>query len=346
MRALRPGALALGIAACGGPPTLGPVHFVRGDGPAARPMRLAAAPLGAPPAVVELPAPEGAAFPAPAGPPGAPSVLIGTREGPGGHEEQLLRVDSSGALLPLGPARPRLRAAAWAPDGRALVVEAALRGFSDIAVIDLGSGEQRPLTDLPEGAFTPSVSPQGLVAFVASTVGELDLYAVPLAGGELRPLLRAPGEDLNPTWSPDGRHLAWISGRGGVLGVSILQLADLSVRALYVPANQGAEVVPDQGLAWSPDGRRLALPVRAADRSCITIFDVQTGAQLRGPGKGGCPPGREEGVSWAPDGGLLLTARSLGEDSDIIAISGEGEGEWVVLGGPGIDWLPRWQIEG
>lgn len=332
-------AMALG---CGRPPTVGPVRFVRGDGPGARTMQLAAHPLGTPPPAELLGPADAVHFPAPSGPPGAPTVLIRVGESPAGHEEQLLVLEADGRLRTLGPARPRLRAPAWAADGGHVVVEAALSGFSDLAVIDLATGGHRPLTDLPGGAFTPHISAQGLVAFVGSTNGELDLFAVPLSGGPTRPLLRAPGEDLNPTWSPAGSHLAWISGRGGVLGLSVLQLADLSVRAVYVPRQAETEAIPDQGLAWSPDGRRIALPLRHQERSCIGIFDAETGQQIRGPAAGGCPPGREEGVAWSPDGSMVLTARTVNGDSDLIAVAADGQAEWLVLGGPSTDWLPRW----
>lgn len=49
------------------------------------------------------------------------------------------------------------------------------------------------------------------------------LFAVPLSGGEWRTLTEGPSWDGLPAWSPDGRHLYYLSSRGGLLNVWALR---------------------------------------------------------------------------------------------------------------------------
>lgn len=340
------GAALGGAAGCDRPPEIGPLLFVREESGRNALMWSPAAALGAAPPPRALRVPGDQAFAAPAGPAGAPLLALSSTDGPDGHEERLWIVDPDGGARAVGPGYARLRSPAWAADGSAVVVEGAVTGFSDLVAVQLHDGEHRPLTALPTGAFTPAVAPDGTVAFVSGPDGDLDLYTVPMAGGPIRPLLRAPGEDLNPSWSPDGAQLAWISGRGGALGLSVLGRGGGEPRALWAPTG-GAEAVPDQGIGWSPDGRHLALPVRVHERVCIAIFDVDSGAVLRGPGAArGCPAGVEQGLAWAPNGQGLITSRSSGGDADLVYVPlGSGEDQ-AVSSGPGVDWLPRWLSDG
>ena len=325
---------------------VGPLLFVRDAGGRSVVMYLPAGPPGAPAAPIALPVPGDQAFAAPAGPPGAPLLAIGSTEQADGHEERLWIVDLEAGPRALGRGYARLRSPAWAADGQSVVVEASSAGFSDLVQVSVVDGAHKPLTDLPSGAFTPAVAPDGTVAFVSGPDGDLDLYTVPVGGGPIRALLRAPGEDLNPTWSPDGRRLAWISSRGAGLGLSVMERGSWAPRALWTPTGQG-EAVPDQGLGWSPDGALIALPISEKDRVCIAILDASSGQVLRGPGSARpCPPGVEQGVAWAPDGRGVLTSRSLAGDADLVLIPvREGE-EQRWMAGPGVDWLPRWLSDG
>ena len=338
------GAAALLVAAsgCERPAPVGPLLFVRDAGGRSAVMWAAAGPAEALPQPVRVAVAAAHSFSAPAGPAGAPPLLIASNDGPEGHEERLWIIDPDKGPRPVGPGYVRLRNPAWTADGRAVVVEAAISGFSDLVRVTLESEEHRPLTELPSGAFTPTVAPDGLVVFVSATEGDLDLYSVPATGGPIRNLLRATGEDLNPTWSPDGERLAWIAARGGGLGLSVMDRADWAPRSLWTATGQ-QEVVPDQGLGWSPDGALVAAPIRFDNNACIAIFEVSTGEMLRGPGGASpCAAGVEQGLAWAPDGRGLITSRSVSGDADLVLIPARGGAPTTLVGGPTADWLPRW----
>jgi dipeptidyl aminopeptidase/acylaminoacyl peptidase len=115
----------------------------------------------------------------------------------------------------------------------------------------------------------PRLSPEG--SWVAYTVETLDrkqdkatadVYMVPLAGGTaIR--LTAPAEKpaASPRFSPDGRWLAFLSAREG---------RHAQVWLLYRRGGEAQRLTDYPAdvaeLAWSPDGRRLALVVADADR--------------------------------------------------------------------------------
>jgi dipeptidyl aminopeptidase/acylaminoacyl peptidase len=114
----------------------------------------------------------------------------------------------------------------------------------------------------------PHLSPDG--AWVAYTVETLDrkqdrqvkaIYMVPFAGGAaIR--LTAPAEKStsSPRFSPDGRYLAFLSGREGRHAQVWLldRRGGEATRLTEYPSD-----ISD--LAWSPDGRRLALVVGDPD---------------------------------------------------------------------------------
>ncbi|MEP6768493.1 MAG: winged helix-turn-helix domain-containing protein [Acidobacteriota bacterium] len=128
----------------------------------------------------------------------------------------------------------------------------------------------RPLTTTPGDERDPAVSPDGSrVAFAWNGgSGEAHSLYVQMVDGDapLR-LTTAPGfEDRTPAWSPDGQRIAFTRSRAS------------DCRILIVSALGGAERPLAQcgdrdyrRLAWSPDGRWLALPVRDASASSLRI---------------------------------------------------------------------------
>jgi len=81
------------------------------------------------------------------------------------------------------------------------------------------------------------------------------IWLYPLDGAAPRRMTTAGAHDNTPRWSPDGHQLAFISGRNGTPQV-------------FVIASDGGEarqvgVLPGvaTGLAWTPDGQSLLVPV-------------------------------------------------------------------------------------
>jgi dipeptidyl aminopeptidase/acylaminoacyl peptidase len=114
----------------------------------------------------------------------------------------------------------------------------------------------------------PHLSPEG--TWVAYTVQRLDrkqdeetsdIYMVPLAGGAaLRLTAAADKPAASPRFSPDGRYLAFLSGRGG--RHAQVWLLDRRGGEAQRLTDYQADVAD---LAWSPDGRRLALVIADPD---------------------------------------------------------------------------------
>ncbi len=136
--------------------------------------------------------------------------------------------------------------------------------------------DKRPLTldDLfaLKDVADPRVSPDG--AWVAYTVTALDaardradtdVWMAPFAaepGAPAEPVRLTTGDEpeTRPRWSPDGRYLAFLSKRGGKK--TQVWLLDRRGGEAEKLTDYRADV---SDLAWSPDGKRLALAVADVD---------------------------------------------------------------------------------
>lgn len=188
----------------------------------------------------------------------------------------------------------------WSPDGRRLMVGTedgfrivAADGTSDneavihINATDLfGTFADRVTTPL-EGKWSPDGSS---IAFEAWVSGPdfVRAFVVDSAGRNGRTFLRGPGNlvwnECGPEWSPDGSRIALLSM---IHGIAIVDLAT----GLATPiVNSGATCWDGDysRVAWSPDGRALAVTKRdppwslaqpaPLQTSSIVIVDVQTRA--------------------------------------------------------------------
>lgn len=115
------------------------------------------------------------------------------------------------------------------------------------------------------------VSPDG-TTIVFDLLG--DLYTMPITGGRARPITQGPSWDQQPRFSPDGKRIAFISDRGGIAN---LWLVDRTGRAAcqlsHVPHNQSDSPVSTP--AWSPDGRTIIVSERwGAHASSKLLWDT------------------------------------------------------------------------
>jgi hypothetical protein len=97
-----------------------------------------------------------------------------------------------------------------------------------------------PCRDHPQAAFSPSGS---TISYVAGSSG--DLYVLASSGGRPR-TLTSNAQVRGYLWSPDGTRIAYMTRQGEC---SVVTVASGKTRDL----GQG------QPLAWSPDGREVAL---------------------------------------------------------------------------------------
>ncbi len=148
----------------------------------------------------------------------------------------------------------------WSPDaGRFAFIR---DGDAWIANAD-GSGQTNTTNFAIGRAFGAAWSPDG--RFLAVTQ-ETQLWILTLDGGKLRPIDLGPGRPTfygGPIWSPDSARLAMVVGPGEDPSTLIIRADDWSVTAL---TGGGLD-----DLAWSPDGRFIALLAQTSKPGEIDI---------------------------------------------------------------------------
>ncbi len=188
-----------------------------------------------------------------------------------------------------------------------------------------------PLTSYPGLELNPALSPDGnQVAF--SWNGEkqdnFDIYIKLIGSGSPLQLTKDPAEDISPAWSPDGRTLAFLRRLGGgrkelllipALGGHERKLAETLIVDLdnsHLPA-----------LAWSPDGRWLAVSHREGEDPAEGLFLVSA---LTGEKRRLTRPPSLRGdfmPAFSPDGRTLafsrLTGYSTREEVYLLSLSGD-----------------------
>jgi hypothetical protein len=163
----------------------------------------------------------------------------------------------------------------WSPDGRYVAFARYVDDAIQLQLLDLSTGDTRPL--VADGAVNvePSWSPDGSrLAFVSSSFeGRWHIFiaslkrdatldtVVRVTEDRLSPLPRyyygAYEQYLSPTWSSDGRELIFISNRGHIWGSG--GFWRMAARSGAEPRELRFEETtwkarPD----WSPDGKRVA----------------------------------------------------------------------------------------
>lgn len=241
----------------------------------------------------------------------------------------------------------------FAPEGPRLVQvkldDPGLVGAA-VSVVDLANPPATPSRQVEApGVIGANVDATGQWLVMAVADGGIRLDRVDLSSGARRDGLYAVAGSIRPgTWlnevlsvAPGGRHVVLRTDGGG--GADRLVIVDLA-RGFGSPLDLPDAVVPAD-LAWSPDGRWLAVPQRdsvrilAADGSADTAIDVPRPRDLAwspdssrlafGRGGGGlvtvAPDGSRlasravllAGFLWAPDG-TLAAARTSDDGRDMV----------------------------
>lgn len=185
-----------------------------------------------------------------------------------------------------------------------------------------------PVTATPGQKGFAAISPDGSrIAFswVGEEAGarreqaqERDIYVQVIGVGTPLRVTRSAEDDMLPVWSPDGREIAFVRRSG-------------SDDAIYVvPALGGAErKICDSGVgvAWSPDGKRLAISTQpsASETSGIALWSLETGQVdvLTKP-----KPASDSLPAFSPDGRRLAFVRSFAFASrEVFVMNIDGSGQ-------------------
>jgi TolB protein len=148
---------------------------------------------------------------------------------------------------------------ALSPDGTKVAFASNRDGTWDLYVLTLDSGEIARVTNSPDYESAPSWSPDNQWLACEIYLDEnLEVAIVSLTDGDQEPIpiTNDPSSDHSPTWAPDGRHVAFVSNRGGD---SDIWLADLDKTGEERYTNLSRTPYSAEGHpTWTRDGGKLA----------------------------------------------------------------------------------------
>ena len=197
---------------------------------------------------------------------------------------------------------------AFSPDGQTIAFVSDRGGQRGIWLIAAAGGSPRKLVaTLP--VSTLSWSRDGTAIVYAASAGTWPgLWSVSVADGQTRQI-KTPGAVGEPVWSPTSERIAYLepSTTGpAYVGLSLISPDGdpQSAKALKAPEISGG--LPNGMLAWSPDGRRLAVTSQNTNAaSSIWLADPDAAVPFRKLVELPIGP-RIRGITWASDGSLIV----------------------------------------
>jgi Tol biopolymer transport system component len=93
--------------------------------------------------------------------------------------------------------------------------------------------------------------------------------------------------NVSPVISPDGTKFAFISNRDDLFDVYIAKTRNGEIIQKVIEGNNSTDFeelhILEPGLAWSPNGKKLAISVKAGSRDAIYIVDIESGDKYELP---------------------------------------------------------------
>ncbi len=183
----------------------------------------------------------------------------------------------------------------WGHGDTSVLYNSSRSGPYQIYALDLGTRQERQITDSIWSSILPHFRPDGsAIVFSRSKLG-WDVYRMNPDGSGAT-ALTGKGGNCRPDWAPDGMRIAYVSDVADGKGDVWVMNANGGGKKRITPGDDSYDYNP----AWSPDGRWI-------------VYETATGSK-RGPwslaiipAEGGTPillspPGADDRYpDWAPD---------------------------------------------